>query len=452
MSGMGPKTMSGTGPQPRSGPQVINPAKSPPLYVPVGLMVAGLVSLLLLEAFLLRKAPMLFGEYRFNSATLTATHLFTLAFATSIMMGAFYQITPVMLIAKPVPGPLAMLQGSLHLAGAALLIGGFHYTETFLIIVGGSLVVIAVLLFAGLILRTMRTATAWTISGSYMIAGLSFLTGTVLWGLTLGLNLRYNFLGDTLRAAPLSAHLVLGLGGWFLLTIVGVSYQLVPMFALSNRGDEQSARQILWLLSVGLWLAFGLLLLGLPEWLGAVALLPVLVGLLQYAAGIAAILRSRRRPELDLGMRYAMVSYSFLALSLLLGLLALSGLVPGLQRTPAPTAILWLGLVGFVGSMILGMLYKIIPFLLWHYLLKNRREKSQRLPSLAQMYSPKLAEAGFWCWTTGVLGTGLVLLAGGFELLFQPGALARWPLAIMTAGSLLFVWTIGQVLRARPLD
>jgi len=436
----------------RTGPSVINPAKSPPLYVPIGLMLSGLASLLFLQWYLFVKAPMIFGEYRFNSATLAATHLFTLGFATSIMMGAFYQITPVMLIAQAVRGAWAIVQGLFFLTGVGLMIAGFHYGETHWIAWGGSFTVAAVCIFLVLIARTMRTATAWTISGTYMIAGLSFLAGTAFWGLTLAFNLRYNFLGSTLQTAPLSAHLVVGLGGWFMLTIFGVSYQLVPMFALTNRPDDQSPKRILWLLTSGLWIAFGLLLFGVPERYANAALLPVLAGVIWYGIRVGQLLRARRRPALDLGMRYALVAFGFLALSLLLGLIAATGLAPGLKQTPGPTAIIWFGLFGFVGSMILGMMYKIIPFLFWHWLLKRRTDKTQRLPNLVQMYSEKLAEAGFWCWTSGVLGTGLVLLAGALGLLYQPALWARWPILLVASGTLLFAWTIGEVLRARPLS
>lgn len=111
---------------------------------------------------------------------------------------------------------------------------------------------------------------------------------------------------------------------------------------------------------------------------------------------------------------------------------------------PLPRTAVWLFLPGFVGSMILGMLHKIVPFLLWHYLLKTRTDKAQRLPTLTQMYHTGLAEAGYWLWTTGTLIAGLILAAGG------PVTWTRLPLALSAASSLLFVATILQVLRAKP--
>ncbi|MFZ5823563.1 MAG: hypothetical protein ACOY94_04410 [Bacillota bacterium] len=419
---------------------MINPAKSPPLFVPIGMILAGLTGLLLFFWLLIDKAPMAFGPYRFNPATLAVVHLFTLGFATAVMVGAFYQITPVMMIGRPVNGWWAAAQGVTYLVGTALLVVGFYRYDTLLIITGGTIVVVALMLFMVLVGRSMRSATQWTISGSFMVAGLANLAGTVLWGLTLALNLRWNFLSDTLSNAPLGAHLVLGVGGWFMLTIFGVTYQLIPMFALSSRGHEAPAKAVLALLSLGLWGAFAGLALRLPSLVTTLSLVLALAGVAIYGVDMAGIIRRRRRPELDLGMRYAMVSFGFLVLALPTMALG-AGPLPEMAVAGA-----WFFLPGFVGSMILGMLYKIVPFLYWHYLLKTRTDKTQRLPTLVQMYSGSLATAGFWLWLGGLFLTGLLLV------LPLDAALTRWPLALAALGSLCFVATILQVLRAKPLS
>lgn len=432
--------MSGT---PGSSPKVINPAKSPPLFVPIGMILAGLASLLILQPLLIGKAPLIFGEFRFNPATLAAVHLFTLGFATAVMAGAFYQITPVMMLGKPVNGRLALAQGLAHLSGTAILVTGFYYYAGSWMTLGGTIVVLSLLLFMLLVGLSMRSATQWTISGSFMLAGLSFLAGTILWGLTLAFNLRYNFLGNTLSNAPLGAHVVLGLGGWFMLTIFGVTYQLIPMFALSQRKGDRPARTALALLTIGLWAAFLALTLHGPALITAAGLALATAGAAVYAVDMSGILRQRRRPELDLGMRYAVTSFGFLALALPL-------LAVGAFRHEFGVSAVWLFLPGFVGCMILGMLYKIVPFLFWHYLLKTRREKTQKLPNLTDMYSGKLAEAGYWCWAGGVLLTGLLLAAGAMGL-SDARYLVRLTLSLNLIGSLLFTWTILQVLRAKPL-
>lgn len=425
----------------------VNPAKSPPAALPLTFISAGVSALLLLQVLLVIKAPIIFGEFRFNPVTLTAVHLFTLGWATAIMMGAFYQLIPVILLTDAPHLHGALFQGATYLIGAAMLIGGFYAYATPLIITGGILVVTAVGLFAWLVSRMLRSSKMWSVTGTYLIAALAFLAGTVLWGLTLSFNLRFNFLGDTLAAEPLLAHLVLGIGGWFGLTIIGVAYQLIPMFTLSHRSSDRTALAVLGLIAGGLTLAFAGLLLH--------ARLPAAVGLLGATAGVALfgwdltlILRRRKRPRIDLGIRYALTAFGFLFLALVLALLGFGGVIPLLQRTPGPAAIIWFALFGFVATIILGMLYKIVPFLIWHARFRNRNGRSGPLPTLNEMYSPKLAEAGYRLWICGVLATGIVLLAGALGFVNAPAHLAGITTLLTAAGSGFFAWTLGEVIRA----
>lgn len=428
----------------KTSPQVIDPARSPALYVPIGMALAGVVGLIGLQLLLLYRAPMIFGPFRFNPAALAAVHTFTLGFATSVMIGAFYQITPVMMLGRPVEGRLALLQGALYLGGAWSLVWGFYTSAGAWLTAGGTAALLSLILFAALVGRSMRSATQWTVAGRFMAVGLSFLLATALWGLVLAFNLRYGFIPNSLDYSPLGAHVLVGFGGWFMLTVFGVSYQLFPMFALSQRQGARTAHLALGLLAAGLWGAFIALLLRLPPAITAVSLVVAAAGVGVYVRDAAVILRQRRRKELDLSMRYAITALGFLGLAL--PLLVLSPVRHGLAVPGA-----WLFLIGFVASMILGMLYKIVPFLLWHYLLKTRRAKTQRLPNLDQMFSLRAAAAGYWLWTAGVLLTALLLLGGALEL-WDARGLVRACLPLNLAASLLFAGTILQVLRARPLD
>ncbi len=427
----------------KAGPQVIDPALSPPIYVPIGMALAGVLGLLVLQALVIAKAPMIFGPFRFNPAALAAVHLFTLGFATSVMIGAFHQITPVMMRGRPVEGGWALLQGLAYLAGSWALVWGFYRSAGPWITAGGTLVVLALVVFAALVVRAMRSATQWTVAGRFMAAALSFVLGTVIWGLVLAFNLRRGFLPDSLDYSPLGAHVLLGLGGWFMLTVFGVSYQLFPMFALTSRPSAASGHAVLAMLSAGLWGAFASLLLHLPA-LTAACLLLAAAGAARYAADFFAMMRQRRRPELDLSMRYGVTALAFLvpaALLLLLSVRHRAFAVPGA----------WLFLFGFVATMILGMLYRIIPFLFWHRLMRNRRSKTQRLPKLDEMFAQRTARAGYFCWTAGVLLTGLLLLGGALGW-WDARYLVRGSAILNLTGSLLFAGTILQVLRARPLD
>ena len=69
-----------------------------------------------------------------------------------------------------------------------------------------------------------------------VLTGLAFLLVTVLLGLSFALALTVPALAPDL--APLLAgvgdHALAGLGGWFTLAAMGVSYKLLPMFMLAQ--------------------------------------------------------------------------------------------------------------------------------------------------------------------------------------------------------------------------
>ena len=416
---------------------------SPPIYVPIGMALAGLLGLLALQALIIYKAPMIFGPFRFNPAALAAVHLFTLGFATSVMIGAFHQITPVMMLGRPVEGGWALLQGAAYLAGSWALVWGFYRSAGPWITAGGTLVVLA--------LRRLRRAGGQGHAVRHPVdrrrplhgGGPLVRAGHGDLGPGPGVQPAAGFLPDSLDYSPLGAHVLVGLGGWFMLTIFGVSYQLFPMFALTNRPGAASGHAVLACSRRG---SGARSCTAAPAPAGARPPLPAArrgrCGPLRrrLLRHDAAAPPARTRPLHALWGDRAGLPRAGRAL-LLLSVRHRALAVPGA----------WLFLFGFVATMILGMLYKIVPFLVWHYLMKHRRAKTQRLPKLDEMFSQRTARAGYFCWTAGVLLTGLLLLGGALGW-WDARYLVRGSAILNLIGSLLFAGTILQVLRARPLD
>jgi hypothetical protein len=190
--------------------------------------------------------------------------------------------------------------------------------------------------------------------------------------------------------------------------MVGVSYKLVPMFTLS---EIQSPRRAAWsvaLLNLGLASSFVAILLQ-SVWKPACALV-IVAALVLYGCELAAILRARKRRGLDWGIRY------FVAAVCLLAPLSLVGLIlsrPGLTGTHFHAQLEnvygFLALIGVVSLAIMGMLYKIVPFLAW-FGVYSRRIGRARVPALAEMYSPRLQAAGYWTFLAGLAATSAAIL------------------------------------------
>lgn len=62
-----------------------------------------------------------------------------------------------------------------------------------------------------------------------------------------------------------------------------------------------------------------------------------------------------------------------------------------------------LGVLGVVTLAILGMLHKILPFLVW-YGRYSREVGKHRVPSFGELYSARLQAAAYWLYVAGVAG------------------------------------------------
>ena len=90
----------------------------------------------------------------------------------------------------------------------------------------------------------------------------------------------------------------------------------------------------------------------------------------------------------------------------------------------------FLALIGGVTFAIIGMLYKIVPFVIWFGCYSAHIGRAQ-VPTLADLYSARLQAVGYWAYLMGVVVTsgaivfsrstgvrvGMLLLAAGLTTL-----------------------------------
>ncbi|WP_114313438.1 hypothetical protein [Thermus caldifontis] len=372
-----------------------------PLAIPAGFVFLG-------EAFFLA-ASLLFAlhpEALFlprHPWGLAMAHLFLLGFGVGVLLGAMHQLLPVVLEAplyRPGWGyPVMALWG----LGVVLLAWGFAQAP-FLVPVGGALAFLALLFFAYHAYLTFRQAPRWNRVATALAWVVFYLVLTPLLGLVQALSQRYGFY-DPER---LAWHLLAGLGGVFLLSILGVGYKLLSMFTLTHGVDERVLGLLLWAVNPGL------LGLAMGERLGYLLLL------LAYALALYdtwRILKNRMKKALDIGVRHYLLGLFFLGLALL----------------ALPFHPVWAGLwftLGFVGLVVTGMLYKILPFLVWTHRYAPRAGK-EKVPLLKEMLPEG---AGY--------GAGALLALGALLLPFLP-----WAGWIYLAGVFPHVYALWEVMR-----
>lgn len=307
--------------------------------------------------------------------TLAMVHLLTIGWLTLLMFGALFQFVPV-ISGRRLPSqalPLVTLIGVE--SGLALMVGGFSalgratWAEV-LLPAGGSLVIAALIVGGGTLLVPLAAKRPMPLSARFVMAGLGFLVLTVLLGLTLALALTVPATASTLApllADGVSYHALAGLGGWFTLTAIGVSYELLPMFMLAPHERGALGAAILWTGVAGFLASFaaGLVITVSPAgWIIAVeqvGRLAIVVAVALYLADVVRLYRSRRRRQIELHNRAAIGA--FVALSVA-ALLAMGAAAAGRLADLAPSLVL-LVLLGWLSGLGLTQLYKIVAFLSW---------------------------------------------------------------------------------------
>lgn len=209
------------------------------------------------------------------------------------------------------------------------------------------------------------------------------------------------------------------------------------MFALSKVQSTRRAGWSLALLNAGLAGVFITILISSP-WKLAFAL-EVLGGLSLYGWEIAAIVRARKRRYLDWGLKYFVTAIALLAPVAALGVMLAWPRLPVTAATAQwETVYGFLAFVGVITFAILGMLYKIVPFLVWYATYSKALGRS-KVPSLADLYSPTLQAAGYWLFVAGILATSIAA-ALGHETCVRAGCV------VLLASIVVFAVNIGKVL------
>jgi hypothetical protein len=408
--------------------------KAPALGLPFRYFAASLVFLALFSLLLPFNGKLLLGSFKMPGL-LTLVHVLTLGWITTTILGAAFQLVPVALQVGLHSERLANALLPIYLAGVVtMLVALWRYQVTWMI-AGASLLLLVALGYLYLMARTLARVRHWDVVAAHVAASVAFATTIPILGLLLALNNRTGFLGLA-YVATLKTHLLLAVLGYVSLLILGVSYKLVGMFTLA---EDLLPERLAWAefaLTLGglagLGLAFYLPAL---RWLGLLGGLAFLAGGSLFAFILATLYRRRRRRVFDINTPFTQTGTAFFVLTLLIGGLALTGWLP----TP-PTfwlAVGWLLLLGWVGQIIVGQMYKITPFLTWLHRYADL-VGLEPVPGLDDLYNRTLALAGYGLWNAGVVLGTVAILVGWVWLMTTAGV-------ALSAGIWLFLLNMALV-------
>ena len=406
--------------------------RAPAATLPLSYLVAAAGAFLLACAGTTALAGPLSGHY-YQPRVVALTHTVTLGWISLSIMGASYQLIPVVLERPVWSERLGRWQLWVLLIGITGMVAHFSIATWPGLVMAAAMVGVGAAMHLVNVAMTLRGLGRWSCTARLVALGFSGFALTVLFGLTLGADRIWKFLPGAFFPT-LHAHVHLALLGWIAPVILGVSARAYPMFMLAPEPGGWPEPVQVWGLALGVPAVVAGLLAWPPLVLpGALAVAAAIVGHLTWVSRMA---RGRRRPALDWGLRFVLTASAFLAVSTLLGLGLALDLWSGPRMAMAYAA---LALGGWASLTIVGMMLKIVPFLVWYRVYSSQVGRAP-VPTLAQLGWPAAEGLAYGLLVGGMAGLALSLAMGHAPLIEAAGA-------ALTAGSLCFAAALARILR-----
>ena len=346
-----------------------------------------------------------------HTQVLAFTHLFLLGFVMMIIFGAMAQLVPVVLEVGHFAVELFYSIWPLLLIGCVLMVFGFLYSPA-LLPYGGVIVLISMMIFVMEIFMTIFKVKKLNLVMSSVLISNTFL----FFGIILGLLMALSYAGtiDVDISLLLKGHIYMVVGGYILITIMGLSIVLVPMFTLSHGFSMKPLEISIFMMSLGVIsvVLSALFKVVFLEYIGY-ALSFSSLGFYFYI--IYIIYKTRPRKENDVYAISLMFSYISMLIAVAMGI---AYFMFGNEVLLLASA--WLLFYGFIGFLITGHIYKIIPFLVWFEKFSPLVGK-QKVPMLADMVPQKSSQAQFIFSAVGVVLITIAILMKN-EMLIGAGA------------------------------
>jgi Cytochrome C and Quinol oxidase polypeptide I len=399
--------------------------------VPLSYLVTAVAAFALASAAVPFLAPELAGHY-YHPHLAALTHMVTLGWITLSIMGASYQLIPIVLERPVWSQRLARWQFWVLAVGIAGMVAHFYIGRWPGLLIAAGLVGAGVAMHLVNAAMTLRGVGRWSFTARFIAMAFTGLALTVLFGLVLGADRIWKFLPGGFFPT-LHAHFHLALLGFVAPIVMGVAARVYPMFMLAPEPSGWPERVQFWGLAVGVPVVVAGLL-GVPGLVapGAVAVAGAAAAHLTW---VSRIVRDRKRPALDWGLRFVLTGSAFLIAAASLGLGLALDLLSG-PRAALAYAIVALG--GWVSLTIVGMMLKIIPFLVWYRVYSPQVGRGP-VPTLTRLGWPAAEALAYALLTAGVAALAAALTVGGARLIEAAGA-------VLAAGALCFTAGVARVL------
>ena len=330
---------------------------------------------------------------RYSMESIVITHAMTIGFLGFIMLGALTQMLPVLVGAKmPKVAFVSKYSFYMLLVGLIAMIIGMLQHDPILISIsvaglgGGFLMMLGSMAIA---LKGVNnfTPTVKAISTSIVFASLIVF---------MGLHLLASYISGDIKSSQIviaNIHSVWAVFGFAGILIIGVAFQVLPMFYVAPKFKSFCKKRVVWLITSGLllWLLFSIF----KEEYSLFAKSWIAIFFWAFATTVWIKLSKRRRPISDVTVWYWRSASLFLTLGSFLWIFD----EYFKHEYIVMVAILIGG--GFIMSIMIGMIYKVIPFLVWFHL---NGLGYMSIPTMNEMINKNLARAQFVLFLFSIIG------------------------------------------------
>jgi hypothetical protein len=362
----------------------------PPLFIPLRFFLTAPLFGILAALLIIYTGEEIWLN-RWSPYSLSLTHLLTVGFMLMIMLGALFQFIPV-ISGHLIPATktiVPIIHPLLALGGLSLSIAFISYSRLFYSLAFVSLGITAII-FSIALVRLLFSR--FSNKPAVFLLRIVWLALMVTLGLGLYMLLAYSYpdLGISYRQYT-NIHASWGLTGWVVLLIMAVSSQVIPMFLVTPGFSESYLKGLsitifLTLLMLSIFSDTGILSHTSPFFdINIQLLLKFMFSLELFFFSIYTLrlISKRKRKIADITINFWYLSLSSLLLSILI-----YWLIPILQwgndeQYQISLAILLI--YGLAISSMMGMLQKIVPFLIYLHLQRLAMKHPSALAGLPTM-------------------------------------------------------------------
>jgi len=358
--------------------------QAPPISVVLRFFITASIFGLLLGIYLTGTVADVFSvsERTFQVAVV---HLLALGVMASFMLGALFQMLPVLagvIIQKPTKK--AMVVHLLLLLGIVTQFFAFNIGENNQLFLFSALFLGSGLLFAiFLMLKELVKIKDHSSSSKGIVFSLISFSVAIVMGIYLLLTLG-GYTEGSLFVAVKEAHYSFALFGWLTLLIVSVSFQVVEMFYVTPKFPTLMSKYLTTSIFFLLILKTIALFMNL-EFNGVNVLLSLFFML--YSLVTLHRLYKRKRPTSDATVWFWRLGMGLLFLSM--SIFFVENIMP---LSAIMVKISYLSFIGFALSIVFAMIYKIVPFLVWFHL---SNQGYMEAPMMHDVIHPKKAKMHF---------------------------------------------------------